>query len=506
MLSEKLLFWPVHIPDYVIFLFVSGFMGVAVHFFLPNLLVVTLLYFPVLLAFEAVSRSPRFIGYINSRRDLVSFSVALILLLASFTIVILQGSTLPAIKPEFMHSNLSFLVIGLALGLALRQCWQQMALLGLVGKRRLSQILLVNALWSLGLIFYPRYPHQASVPWYLVGIAGGVLLHRGSRLRLTQAAAAYRRLEDIADAWPPREPAPPVEQVALKLLAAGRQLPSLKFRKLRRFIEESRSKNVFTKRLALISASVFRLEGEWDRAMSEASFGPSSPVEVADAHLLLLKVMSLDELGRSDEADAALHNILTSTVGKDCPLANSLSALKLAESTISDSASITTSKAPLHQMLKALDLRARILKGRKDNVTEGEESVNRFLGRFIEAGVPITASLTIDILGYCHLAAGYVEEAGVFFQRCLELDPAFSPTYLHLGDYFLFRNRLAYGSDVPSRGDLWHARACYHAAVWTERNPTSRIRRIANERLNYIAHLSAGRRGGRDEDENEPID
>jgi hypothetical protein len=324
---EKLLFLLSKVPAFFWWAFASAIMLTATQFLVGNWLWLGAAYLPVILFIEAISRSPGFVARMLSRRNLLAFIVVCVLVVTSSVLSFLshgaQGPvpaapTGPSPSP---YLYVTFFVIGAILGVLLREAFGQFVYAALLDKKRLAQSMLVMGIWNLVIILYPLRDHVATRPWYLLGIAAGIAMHKGSRFSVARAAAAYRRIQNIADAWPPTAAATPAEWKALELLERGRQLPGLKFRKLRHKIEEWRGTEHFTNRLALISASVFRLEGNYDRALQESVDYATNSSAPEDAHLLLLKAVNLAEVGYEMEAGICLEELLHSPVGSQCPLA-----------------------------------------------------------------------------------------------------------------------------------------------------------------------------------------
>jgi hypothetical protein len=117
--------------------------------------------------------------------------------------------------------------------------------------------------------------------------------------------------------------------------------------------------------------------------------------------------------------------------------------------------------------------------------------MDELLGRFVEFGLPVTGPFIVDVVAYSHLAAAYSEEAYVLLRRCIEMDPDYSSAYLHLGDYFLVRRVLTGLATQASASDLWHAEACFQLVIGLEKNRHSRIRRLAQGRLQLIRAFAA---------------
>lgn len=500
MFTERNIYRLGRIPDYAIWAVATLFMTFIANRIVGNIAWLSFVYFPLFLFLGGLSSSGRFVGFAVARRGVIALWAVIvgILLLAlvilfypndSVSLTTAQAQTASRTSPS--HIAEFFLVIGSILGALARDCISRLITSSLLGKKRLGQNLLATAIWTIGIVLFPWSSHKSSATWYIFGMILGVLISRGFRLRFLQAVAAYRRIQDIFDAWPPNAQATKAELEAIKLLARGRQLPLFRFSALREKLEYWRVESdegedsLFTRRLALVSATVYRLEGQHQSALAETADVTEPIKKIEDAHLLLLRSLSLFELGKEDEAHQVLSTVLRSDLGSKCPFAKAILAIRKAEDVLAEPSNIKPSREPLDHILTALDLRRNIIKDRSKKTQDSGKSIDLFLARFAEIGVPITASLMLDILGYCHLAAGFPEEGRILLEKCIDIDRSFSTSYLHLGDYFLLRRPL-YGSGTRKKSDLWHAEACYYAAMNVERNKNSRVRRLAKRRLKQV--------------------
>lgn len=462
-----------------------------VHIFLDHWILTELVLFvPVLVFLERISRSPWSVGYLTARDTALSVIGALLFMMAGL-ILWLFGTPAVEAPSTTLRINTVYLFLGTVVGLEVRHAIGRLVRLALVARERLGQNCAVLVIWTLGIVLFPQ-SHENAQSYYLVGIGAGILLHKGVRLRLSLRVSAYRRLLEIVDAFPSNAEVTQREMHALELLARGRQYPSMKFKALRNFLDQARTESAFSNRLALISASVYRLEGDYDRAVAESRVANDPPRDLVDTHLLLLRALSLEEQGQESEVDSLLIAIRKSETGRACPLTAAVRARREAESVLRKFQGAEPNRHPLIQAIRALELRRRAL---SERFRAPDVSIDLFLKRFLGVGVPLTPSFVLDILGYCTLAAGNSEEARVLLHRCIGLDPVYSYSYLHLGDTFLFRHRLSVGDQRPHSDNIWHARSCYYAALLIERSPGSRVRRLARERLKLIESMVLGEDG-----------
>ncbi len=461
-------------------------------FFLHHwMLTEILLFAPVLILLEEISRSPRTVGYLVARDTAISLAGGLCVLAAA-AIPALMSPSASGESANDVRIDVLYLFLGVVVGLSLRHAIGRLVRLALVARDRLGQNCSVLVVWTLAIVLFPQAFHSNSRPYYLVGVGAGILLHKSVRLRLSLRVGAYRRLLEIIDAFPPDVPVTQKEMEALELLARGRQYPSMRFKRLRRFLDEARAESAFSKRLALISASVHRLEGDYDRAVSESQVACDPPQDLVDTHLLLLRALSMEEQGLESEVDLIINTIRKSSTGRACPLTAAVRARREAENVLHDFRSASPNRHPLIHSIRALELRRQAL---TERFRAPDDSIDLFLKKFLGVGVPLTPSFVLDILGYCVLSAGNIEESRVLLHRCIGLDPSYSYSYLHLGDVFLFRHLLGVGDPRPHADSIWHARACYFAALHVERSPGSRVKRLARQRMELTDSIAVGAAG-----------
>jgi tetratricopeptide (TPR) repeat protein len=458
-----------------------------VQFFLHHWALTELVLFvPVLLIIEQVSRSPRTVGYLVARDTAISLLGGFLVLAAAIILAVMSSS----VRGEGdSRVQIVYILLGLIIGLSLRHAIGRLVRLALVARDRLGQNCSLLVVWTLAIVLFPQPIHGLARPYYIAGVGVGIILHKSVRLRLSLRVSAYRRLLEVIDAFPPNAQVTQREVRALELLARGRQYPSMKFRALRRFLDEARSESSFSKRLALISASVHRLEGDYDRAVAESQVASNPPQDLVDTHLLLLRALSIEEQGLEPEVDSLILTIRKSVTGRACPLTASVRARREAEQVLRDFRTASPSRYPLIHSIRALELRRQAL---TERFRAPDDSIELFLKKFLGVGVPLTPSFVLDILGYCTLSAGNIEEARVLLHRWIGLDPSYSYSYLHLGDVFLFRHSLGVGDQRPHAENIWHAKACYFAALHVERSAGSRVKKLARSRLELADSIAAG--------------
>lgn len=491
------------VPDWIVWILTTAFLGVLLQLTVGWNLWVALTYVPPFLLVEALSRSPRAIGFLSARKDAFARGAivvfALIPLILLFTTSInklaaligsLRGS--PGDVPEAVIASSA----GLLLGITLRRDISKLVYATLTDHRRLLLSIMFMIYWTLGAIFYLWSLNNGLTGWYVLSVFGGLAIQRGIRLNLSKKVSGFKRLRELRRSIPNK--LKQVEWEALELLAKGRQFWRRDFRRVRRHIEKVEISGLRTRNLALMKASIYRLEGQFQASIEAAEEADIKVPSLVDAHLILLRAINLAEQGRDDEAQATLAGLLPTKKGKKCPLAKGFSALRSAEIDLDRQVPMIGegrfegNAVPLVRVLSSFRMRSAILRARSRSLSSDseEERVELYMGRFAELAIPVTPLFFLDILGLVKLAAGFPEEGRLLLERCVQFDRSFSNAYLHLGYYFLFRNSIIRGRP-PRKTDLWHAEACFHAAYFVERNEGSRIRRRAMELIREIGKIEA---------------
>jgi len=450
-------------------------------------------YLSIVLFVGAVSKYPSFLGWVLARRNRIALIAFLALVVVGIPYALYSTWWLPIAPVGGWQLYAAYVVIAIILGVYLRQICSKLAFLALLGKDRLGLNILTIAAWTVSIIMFPWSQHLAARPWYVGGFAVGIMAHSIPWFFRARNAAAYARIQTIGDAWKPGVKASAAELEALKLFTHRR------FRKLRRKLNDLQEQGKLTGGLALVSAALYTHKGEHANSLVEVLAGKrcSDSRRRQDIHLLLLEAVSLKELNSDDAARSRLDQLLESEAGSVCPLARSTNALWLAEQAFANGNGLAAcTEKPLSEAREAVQSRRKLMKRRLQRKDGQSGSVDDLLRGFVELGMPVTAASIVDVLAYCHLAAGYPEEAIPMYERCIEMDPDYSSTYLHLGDYFLRREGLG-GGGSPSASDVWHSEACYKLASDLQRGSSSRIGKLARSRLASVRQERVIRRRGR---------
>lgn len=478
---------------------VGGVFGIVVAPLTPSPITTASLLFGVVLVIAGHRRLPKMTAWMATRQ--LRFT-----LLATFTVwimavgvlsrqLVIEGPT------ELFRSSISrskegllYLIVAALIAVILRQVLEQMSTLLLLGRftSRSELMLLVGA--GLAILVFPWTDAPIDQAAYLFGLGLGFVVHKSVRLSIVRAAELYRGFENVLNIWPGLSWTTG-ELDALKLLAKGRDFPSGRFKKLRAYLLELRQRQqggdllCWTKPLALISATAYKIEGQFQRAIEETEDAePDNLEDPVNAHLLLLRIMCLDEINKTEDADALIETLRLSKHGPKCPVTNALHAERLAHRCLAHLTGVRQETEALRYAHAAMEQRGRIIHERRK---EPEPKTRMdFLSNFIEVSMPSKASFMDEILGLSYLAAGYPDQARNYFSRCIVLDPTLASPYMHLGDYFLLRGPL-WERKVSER-EVQCAKAAYYAAAIVEGEKESRVHSMVDQRLEFIKRIERG--------------
>ena len=302
--------------------------------------------------------------------------------------------------------------------------------------------------WTLIVHLYPVAPPHANFgPYYVAGVAFGILMHRWTRRKKRSQVQAKGRLSNLEQALSGEAGGLAAkEREALDLLMVRRRRAEL-FARMHAWEEEA----PLTANLRLIRCSALRMSGEYHASNADT--------EIAGEEI-------------KPETRTAR--------GEGCPAVLATMALRRAERGLGTPARFKDQqpdRAALDLVNKALERRAASRE--KTSVQKGA----------LEFGIPFTSSFMKDAIGTALLAAGFLGEAKLYFNSCIHEDPDYSGVYVHLGDYFLLAWESARVSPETGLTPQWHARICYNTALFLERNRHSRIRRRARRRLDWLDWL-----------------
>ena len=453
----------------------------------------------VILLVEGVLASSGAIALISANDLAFSIIISLVMIGLAFVAPFQQPSIVEVLTEHTIPPIAEIIVyflLGIFLGATLRRMLADLFARVIFGRSRFVASLSFTEIWFLTAAIALLSFQTNVISPYLTGVGVGVFLNRSMAFRLERAGAASRRLFEVQSNIPKKLPLSEDDRTALQLLARGRDPLTMRFTALTQHIEECKRRSSMTPCLRIVSACAARLEARYADAVAETDGTENPPSDSLDAQLLLIRALSLEDKENvpDSEIDALLNTVASSAPGRDCPLTRALQARRAAEGTINAQGIISISRKPLDLVVTSLELRQRTstLLEETHPIIPQDEGAKFFRG-LIAHGVPVTPSWLLDVFGYALLVAGCPEEGRVFLQRCISLDPAYSYGYLHLGDYFLFQRTLRqkgrHGANSAKKRGSWNAEVCYKLAMKVERNASSRVKRIAQQRLELLDQL-----------------
>ncbi|HKV11868.1 MAG TPA: hypothetical protein VJ725_27225 [Thermoanaerobaculia bacterium] len=288
MITERAFYLIGRVPEWVIWAIFTLSMTAAVRYVVPGWGWLSVAYFPLLLFIASLSNSEKATGFFVARRGTLAASCVVLSILIALSLIrwYPSGNSKSIVAGSSAGTPVvPYLLMGAVLGALLRNVISLLIGLALLGKKRLGQNVLATALWSVGIALFPWEGHRNAAAWYIGGMGLGVILSRSFRLRVVKAAEAFWRIQEISESFPKGANISEVERESLNLLAKGRELPLLQYRKLRARLEEWRGSNEFSTRVALISASVYRQgreAGSEDWHQPESSSSRITPSKVLD--------------------------------------------------------------------------------------------------------------------------------------------------------------------------------------------------------------------------------
>lgn len=380
---------------------------------------------------------------------------------------------------------LGFLLLGTILGALFRQAIGRAMATSLLHPRLTHKITSL-CIWCLILVILPLEVHSNAQFPYLLGVSLGIPIHKAAHLWMQRKIQSFKRISNVYAAVPD-------QGIGKKELFALNCLRFHQFWLLRRTLTKWKSDKpkAWTKSLALISASLFRIKGrhlESNREIEDVlSRGGANAPE--DTHLRLLMAINLRDLGQDINATAIVNELLKTREGRSCPLVHATKVLMLAEDQLRNLEKPTSSIRPLIHAYRSLEYRHVLidLRRRVKNQIELQlpQALQNFMSWFMDYSIPTGVPLLLDMVAYANLAAGYHFQAGVLLQRCLDMDPSYSSTYLHLGEWHQMRMYSHANTATKSQCEV-QARLCYHVARFLEPNASTMIYKTATQRLKSL--------------------
>jgi hypothetical protein len=457
---------------------------------------VGLLFAGIVLALTVHRNSWRVIGWMAARQlHTTIISVTLLWLVATILSIsqIADVGLLSFSQKVFSSKETaSYLIVAGVLGILFRQALEHLSLFLLFGNTSSKWDLMVLTICSLAFLVYPFAHPATDQAAFLFGMGAGLVVHKSVRLKIARERAAYRRIESFWEISRTVEGWTLGDAEALRDLKEGREFPSKKFKKLRsdlnqlRETQQTKDPACWSKITSLISATAYRLEGEFHQSLAEIhATDASTLMEPIDPHLILLEIVCLNEVNQPKEAEKLIERLRHSELAARCPYTHFLEAERLAYQILTTPGTTTPRPEPLQLATRAYTLRRGILLEKA--VNPEATTLNEVWPKFSEASMPRNGSFMINILGLSYLAAGQPDLAQKDFAWCIATDPMMSSPYFNLGEYFLFRRALR---GKPLREiDYNGARAAYYAAHLVEGVEASRIHGMVQKRLALVDEL-----------------
>jgi tetratricopeptide (TPR) repeat protein len=330
--------------------------------------------------------------------------------------------------------------------------------------------------------------HAMFAGAYLVGIAGGFVVHFVIRGLVQNFAGATRRrvliLTLLGGARGPR--LYPRELKAIELYVHQ------DWRRLTRLLESTHGE-MRTTALDIIHASMDYSRGYYERALGTVDTALAQPARTEElvTYLLLLKALCLSDIGRESETFETLDQALR--LQPECTLTNCLYALRRAEHVPLD----RPPTAAVRRILKRAYVRMRraLRLAERDQQTFWNAAIDQtvpqamaFWSVVVAQAVPVTGTFLLDAWSYVALRNGDLHPSKAVFLHCTRTDPKFASPFLHLGEWYVIQRGQVKHRDVR-RLLLRRASICLHIAVALEGAKDSMVKRRARRLLDELEEL-----------------
>lgn len=393
-----------------------------------------------------------------------TFTFAMSLLVIASTVDFDKQIELSAIVPM-----IQFAMQGGVVGVILRQLLLSISLNNLFNRSYEIQRLLFLGGINIFLWLFPVVTgHGAFSGFYLLGFAGGLLAHFMwrrillNRMRLSRYGRSV--FEMIAG---DKSQLSEVEKQAFLLFIHG------KSRKLERLFQRL-EKSSMSPRLRILQACLLRTEGKYVEALHtvENALLAQERMPEFDHLLFLQRGLAHGELDENRRMYDALQQ--SDKMEPNNFLPKMTLALRLAEEIPLDAI------GPSRESRRALRLMALAL------YNNASKPKSELLSELVGRSLPFRWGLVQDAYGYALLKSGDFAFSKDLFLSCIEKEPSFSASYLHLGEWYI----AYYLHRKPEKRALQLAHRCLSIAIKLEKSPNSRIARRANQFLRK--YLSTG--------------
>ncbi len=357
--------------------------------------------------------------------------------------------------PELVKNILGFVLQGAVLGLITRMLLVHYFALSIKGKDVFYTKILMMIVYLVLLIVFP-FTHREYIPSYSLGFGLGFLIHYIAR-KPEKRNALYARLSQnllamIETMKKGEYKLNTNEERAIQLYA------SQKWTTLKAYLEEIKENEI----IFFIKLSMFRKLHQYDIALNLVHEKETNAPEwfKENKHFFHLH-FSLNKYEKSvqlHEKAQIIQNLQDAIIHTPhCLLSNATLALMIANDIdISDE-----NDESMDQKKKALDLIWNAMK-----IYEIRDKNPKIISLITGMTIPFTYSFLLDTYGYVLFKNGYLKFSKALFMQCLAQDPSFSPTYIHLAEWYI-----EYSKRVKSKGEvlLRAAKLNLHIAIQNER-------------------------------------
>lgn len=355
---------------------------------------------------------------------------------------------------------MQFVLQGAIIGVILRQLFLSVVLNSLFGRSaRIQRLLLMLGLAVVIWLFPANSRYSLFQGFYILGVAFGLIAHIAwrsllhNRNRKSRYSRGVMKMIEGNDTRLTTD-----EENAYKLFIGNKRR---KFNSLFRTLENDEK---LTPRLKILKAHSFRVAGKYADALLvvDNELENDNRETNFDDLFLLQKALAHSELNENEKMYNALNKGLH--LKKDNFLLRATLALRLAEELSLENIQLNEeSRRPLRIFREALF----------KNTSEAGFEV---LSDLFSNAIPIRWGFIQDVYGYTLLKAGDFSFSKDLFLNCIEKEPSFSSSYLHLGEWYVA------WSMKDSKNAAKHlalAKDCFFLAESLEKNKSSRISKRA---------------------------
>jgi len=424
----------------------------------------------VILIENIFARIHQYVTLFFARKLIIILIVSSITIVCSFIFIVSWINKSPEINIHLIISTLQFFMQGGIVGVVIRQLLLSISQNNLFGRSFRIQRLLFLLGVSVFVWLFPisqRYGDFAG--FYMLGLTSGLIAHFLWRrillknIRLSRYGRSILEMikghsSDLSDN----------EKKAFLLFI------NQKWKKLDLFYDKIEENKESSPRLKILKACSHRVRGNYIEAIHYIDNELNNSQRNTDFdHLLYLqKALAHSELKEDTQMIEALQK--AENMYPDNFSLKATLALRLAEEIPLETPYIDEAQRPLELIREAIFLSSR------DSNTE---LMANLLGRTL----PFRWGFIHDVYGYTLLKSGNYLFSKDLFLSCIEKEPSFSSSYLHLGEWYISYNL----NRKKSKKNLRLAKLCLLIAWKLEKNKNSRISKRAKELISeYIGEIN----------------